>query len=150
MTEPRPLVPTQVRLMHHSPSSFPPPASRAHPAPLYWTGHPQASLDRSGNYISPDPSPTSPQHEATGYPLPPFGFRAADGFRRASEPGHMVRHPGLFHPTRGQIAHRGGSSSRGTKGKGKQTKKVEGKQPTFLTRLYSYVFSPSNGYADGS
>ena len=116
------------------------------------------SQSRSGGDSSPDPSPTDEatfhrqraQHvsnsapEPHGYPFPPPTYYHAPQrvVRRVSEDARFdrtpVRHPGDYQPNHEIKAHNPiyMPAPKQTR-KSKPVKKVEGKQPTFLTKLYS-------------
>lgn len=123
-------------------SSFPPPAPRLNPNRPQWAVDPPFSQSRAGCYISPDISPTTPLHEQQmrGYPLPSLVHRApADFNRRSSEGAQYWRPPGIFHPRQEDTGayHEVGQTTMQKHRKGRAPKKAEGKQPTFLTKLYS-------------
>lgn len=131
------------------PSSYP-------PAPRRWSVQAPTSQSRGG-YISPDASPTAetpfevPDHRHAFYQSD--YFRNHDEDRTPDGPPPMRQHPppqlgGLVMQGRGPIVHPqqdsgpyyaamqqrpvGGAHAK----KGRAVRKVDGKQPTFLTKLY--------------
>lgn len=96
------------------------------------------SQTRAGGYISPETSPTTPQHHSHGYGNPPPHLRPPISYpRRACEGQTLYRHPGMFHPGQdGTSRYESGFMPMQKQRKPKARKKTEGKQPTFLTKLY--------------
>ena len=130
-----------------TPSSFPPPLRQPQVRTL-WGSQAPISQSRSGAYISPDPSPTTPsrhQREPDVYPVPSltklptvnFARHASNGAQLVSQPSISLPRLPTFEPGLNTNSYRQSSMTPQRQKKAKTVKKTEGKQPTFLTKLYS-------------
>lgn len=71
--------------------------------------------------------------------MPPPHFRPSMPYvKRESEGPRMIRHPSIIHPKHEDLDryHHAAPPPMGKQKKGKNAKKTDGKQPTFLTKLY--------------